>query len=242
MKSITDPTEAEQYRQRLLATASNDLERAYYSHQGKAIFKWHHYLEAYDRYLSPWRGRPARVLELGVLHGGSLELWREYLGAEATIFGIDIDARCAAFSGEGGQVRIGSQDDKRFLRKVVKEMGGVDIVIDDGSHIASHQRASFKHLFGEVTEGGLYVVEDLHTSYWDGWEGGLRRDGTFIESVKVMIDHMHEWYVGGVSSEFGSLKLKHTLGSVHMFDSMAVFEKRARSEPMAVQIGNSSLG
>lgn len=241
MKIITDAAEAEQYRVQRLESATSDFERLYYSHEGRFIFKWHHYLEIYDRYLSPWRGKPVRLLELGVLHGGSLQLWREFLGPQAVIFGIDIDVRCEAFSGPDGQVRIGSQDDPKFLRKVLKEMGGVDVVIDDGSHVASHQRASFRHLFGEVANGGLYVVEDLHTAYWDDWEGGLGRAGTFIESLKTMIDHMHEWYVGVGKTEFSDLNLHQSTKALHLFDSVAVFEKAPRHEPIAIQVGQDGL-
>lgn len=240
MRVITDTEEAESYRKHALSAASNDFERLYYEHAGNLIFKWHHYLEIYDRHLAAWRNRPLRLLELGVLHGGSLQLWRKYLGAEATIFGIDIDDRCADLASNGCEVRIGSQDDEQFLSSVVAEMGGIDIVVDDGSHIASHQRASFKHLFPQVSVGGLYFVEDLHTSYWPDWEGGLGRDGTFIESAKMMIDHMHEWYTT-TESEFSSLNLRESMGAMHIYDSVVAFEKSVRSEPVAVQIGEEGL-
>ncbi len=84
------------------------------------------------------------MLEIGVSKGGSLALWRKALGDRATIFGIDIDPKCAEFDGKFAKVRIGSQADASFLKSVVDEMGGVDLVLDDGSHVASHQRASFE--------------------------------------------------------------------------------------------------
>ena len=45
-----------------------------------------------------------------------------------------------------------------------------------------------------MKDGGLYMIEDMHTSYWPDWEGGYRREGTAIEYVKRMIDDMHAWY------------------------------------------------
>jgi hypothetical protein len=161
------------------------------SHGGSVIHKWEHYLPLYDRYFGPFRNefvgvgghrRPLRFLEIGVFRGGSLEVWRRFFGPDAVIAGIDIDPACARFDGVAAMVRIGSQDDPEFLRQVVAEMGGVDAVLDDGSHVASHQRASFGTLFPLLSESGVYMIEDTHTAYWPGWhEGGLRRRGTAIE-------------------------------------------------------------
>ena len=97
----------------------------YAGHEGAVVHKWHHYIPLYDRYLSRFRGQPVRFLEIGVFRGGSLEMWREFLGPEAVIFGIDIDPECAQFDGNAGQVRIGSQDDPAFLNSVIDEMGGI---------------------------------------------------------------------------------------------------------------------
>jgi hypothetical protein len=160
---------------------------------------------------------------------GSLELWREYFGASATIFGIDIDPRCAALVDPPNQVRIGSQADTAFLKKVVSEMGGVDIVLDDGSHIAQHQRASFETLFPLLNDGGLYVIEDLHTAYWPGrFQGGFRRRGTAIEYLKLMIDDLHHWYHGRRSPN----KAGECIKAIHFYDSIAVIEKRQPQPPL----------
>lgn len=153
-----------------------------------------HYLPIYQRIFGPFVGRPLRFLEIGVLAGGSMHMWREFFGQTATIFGIDINPECAGYGGTAGQVRIGSQADPEFLRTVVTEMGGVDIVLDDGSHVASHQRASFDALFPLLADGGLYVIEDLHSSCWPDYEGGLKRAGTGIEFLKDLVDQMHRHY------------------------------------------------
>ena len=120
-----------------------------------------------------------------------MAVWRKYFGPDALIFGIDIDQRCAVFDGHAGAVRIGSQDDPKFLNSIVKEMGGLDVVIDDGSHKAKHQLASFELLFPLLADGGIYICEDLHASYWPDYRGGYRRKGTFIEFSKQLIDDMH---------------------------------------------------
>jgi hypothetical protein len=105
------------------------------------------------------------MLEIGVWKGGSLDMWRKFFGPDATLFGVDINSDCARFDGKSASVRIGSQDDPEFLRGVVKEMGKVDIVLDDGSHIASHQRASFEALFPLLSEGGLYIAPKASGSF-----------------------------------------------------------------------------
>lgn len=254
---VIDDAEAPRVVSENAEKASCELERIYYGHKGRRIFKWHHYLRIYDRHMERYRafvngvksdnfesvavdGR-LRILELGVQNGGSLQMWREYFGANAIIYGIDIDPRCKEFEESGCEIRIGSQDDPEFLNQVVDEMGGVDVVLDDGSHIASHQLASLKALFRRVNTGGLYIVEDLHTSYWDDWEGGLRRPGTFIEVVKDAIDHMHEWYVG-VDTQLNHLEIKTLVTGLHVYDSVVVIEKATKTEPYAVHVGESSFG
>lgn len=195
----------------------------FFANTGPGILKWLHYLPIYDRLFGQYAGRPVRMLEIGVLAGGSLHMWRTYFGPLATIFGIDINPDCAKYGGTAGQVRIGSQDDPDFLRAVVAEMGGIDIVLDDGSHIASHQRASFDVLFPLLNDGGLYVIEDLHTAYWPDYEGGLKRSGTGIEFLKDKIDAMHEHYVANGANRPERMA---PIASIQFFDSIAAVEKR----------------
>jgi hypothetical protein len=125
----------------------SELHKLFYSNADTLVFKWRHYLKIYEDHLSRFRNTPFHMLEIGVAQGGSLSLWRRYFGPEALLFGIDIDDRCRQFDKRDAHVRIGSQDDPAFLRSVVSEMGGVDVVLDDGSHMASHQLTSFQVLF-----------------------------------------------------------------------------------------------
>lgn len=204
------------------------MEDLFWSNEGPVVRKWHHYLPIYDRYLGPWRGRPVRMLEIGVSQGGSLGLWRSFFGADAVLFGIDIDPACARFDGLSANVRIGSQADEAFLRDVVAEMGGLDIVIDDGSHVSAHMRASLDVLYPLLSEGGLYIVEDLHACYWRGFGGGYGKSNSFIETVKTVIDDMHHWY-----HDHGE-KIASTsghCGAIHVYDSIVVLEKTRVSPP-----------
>ena len=213
------------------ALPSQELRRNYtgtvsdlfFENKERLVHKWLHYLPIYDRSLGPYAGSAVRMLEIGVYQGGSLDLWRKFLGPGAVIFGIDIDAGCAQFDGIAGKVRIGSQDDPVFLRKIVQEMGGLDIVLDDGSHVASHQRASFEVLFPLLSDSELYIIEDLHTSYWPWLGGGLRRKGTGIEFLKSKIDDMHRHYL---DKDMNSEKFIPEIESIQFFDSIAVVVKK----------------
>ena len=104
---------------RLAAETPGELARLFFATQGRMIHKWPHYLPIYERYFAPYHGTPARLLEIGVSGGGSLDLWRRYLGPDATVFGIDIDPACATAVSPPNQVRIGSQADPTFLRRVI---------------------------------------------------------------------------------------------------------------------------
>lgn len=209
----------------------------FFSNTGEPIHKWPHYLPIYDALFANVPG-DVGFLELGVFRGGSLRLWRKYFGDRATIYGVDIDPSCAQFDGEAGQVRIGSQSDPAFLRSVVEEMGGVDIVLDDGSHVASDQSASFETLFPLLNEGGLYVIEDTHTSYWPKHDGGYHRRGTAIEFLKDKVDAMHRHYrLRGVNTPEAIPEIE----SIQFFDSIVAIRKRRQLPRYSVLVPSQTL-
>jgi hypothetical protein len=209
----------------------------FWSHEGNPVQKWYHYLQTYDTYLRKFKGTSVRVLELGVSLGGSLELLRKFLGPEAVIYGVDINPDCARYDGIAGQVRIGSQADADFLRSIVEEMGGVDVVIDDGSHVSPHMRTSLDVLYPMLSDGGVYIVEDTHACYWRSYLGGYRSQRSFLETAKTLIDDIHHWYHGrGQRIEALSGRLK----AMHVYDSMIVLEKAEVGEPRHSRIGGGA--
>lgn len=213
-----------------------DLVEIYATNPGPTVHKWHHYLPLYDRYFSRFRGSAVRFLEVGVNKGGSLQVWRKYLGEDAVIFGIDIRESCAELDGQAGRVRIGSQDDPDFLDSVVSEMGGVDVVLDDGSHQMPHVRKTFEHLFPKLAEGGIYMVEDLHTAYLRRFGGGLTRNSNFFAFVRELTDDLHHWYHRG-EPKYPDLSAE--LGGIHVHDSIAVFEKQKVHKPVHSWVGDA---
>lgn len=220
-----------------LPEAKSELARMYFGHEGRIIHKWVHFLDLYDRHFAPYRHSKLTFLEIGVQNGGSAELWRKYFGPEAVIFGIDVDPACANNVTPPNQVRIGSQADPAFLKSLLAEMGPPDIVLDDGSHVSEHQRTSFEVLFPALKEGGLYVIEDTHSSYWPGRQhGGFGRRGTAIEFVKRMIDDMHGWY----HKHPTLTSAKTEVGGIHIYDSIIFIEKSRRTAPVHTKVGGKT--
>jgi 23S rRNA U2552 (ribose-2'-O)-methylase RlmE/FtsJ len=199
-----------------------DLADIYASVRDYEVHKWHHYIPLYDRYLGRYRGTPVRMLEIGVNKGGSLQMWRRFLGEEAVIFGIDINQDCAALDGLSGQVRIGSQTDTAFLKSVVEEMGGVDVVLDDGSHKMDHIAASLETLFPLLEIYGVYLIEDLHAAYWSGCGGGFREPKNFYNRVRRIIDDMHYPYH---RKDLQEPALEGAVTGVHVHDSLVAIDK-----------------
>lgn len=216
------------------AAAGTALERAYYAHAGRPMFKWVHYLPLYDQALGQFVGKAPRVLEIGLAQGGSLQLWSDYLGEDARVVGLDLDPTCKRFEADGFPVFVGDQGDPDLLGRIAAEHGPFDIVIDDGSHIPRHQIASFKALWPHLKTGGVYVCEDLHTNYWAGWEGGLGRDDTFIAFVKTMIDRLHDKYHLGSEVEDATAE---EIAFITLADSIVFFHKRAPTTPHMALVG-----
>lgn len=196
------------------------------------VHKWHHYIPIYDRYFSSFRGRKIRFLEIGVSKGGSLQMWRKYFGDDAIIFGIDINPECEKFNGLAGQVRIGSQTDKLFLESVVKEMGGVDIVLDDGSHHMDHIPATLKILFPYLSYSGIYMIEDLHAAYWKRFGGGYRAKKNFFRFIMDLVDDIHHWYH---AKGLKQAVISKDCSGIHIHDSIVVLEKNKVHKPVHSQ-------
>jgi SAM-dependent methyltransferase len=136
------------------------------------------YLEKYDPVLVPWLDKRITLLELGIRTGGSLLLWRDYFPL-ATIVGVDIDPLPRLEAMDRIHMYQGSQADPEFLTHMAREIApdGFDIIIDDASHLGELTKAAFWHLFEHhLKPGGLYVIEDWGTGYWDDWLDGKTLD------------------------------------------------------------------
>jgi len=212
----------------------------FYEHDGKLIHKWDHYFEIYDRYFSKYQGQKVNILEIGISHGGSIQLWKKYFGDKVHIYAIDIIPECAKLQEENTTIFIGSQSDPVFLNEVIKKLPPIDIIIDDGGHTMIQQKISFECLYPHLKEGGVYLVEDTHTSYWYQFHGGYKNKNSFIEFSKDLIDSLYD---GHIESEpkLRVDEITKNINSITFFDSVVVFEKLFRKQPFHIQQGKETI-
>jgi len=218
----------------------NDLEKYALANNHRLLFKWQHYFDIYDRHFARFRGTDVHVLEFGVFQGGSLQMWQDYFGPQAMLFGVDINPECRRLEEPRVRIFSGNQEDRGFLQSLANDIPRIDILIDDGGHTMRQQIATFEELFPHISPHGIYLCEDLHTSHWREWGGGFRRRGTFVEYSKQCIDWLHAWH----SRQPGRLpvtQFTRSVDSLHYYDSILVIEKRPREKPFVVRSGTPSI-
>ena len=219
-----------------LKTRRSSLREIFYGHDRNLINKWDHYLDIYDKYFSKYRGLNVKILEIGISQGGSLQMWRKYFGNRAEIYAIDINPECGKLSDSGARILIGSQENRDFLKKVKNEIPKLDIIIDDGGHMMNQQIVAFEEMFEHVKNGGVYICEDLHTSYWGEFGGGYKKNDTFIEYSKNFIDYLNAWH----SRDTKRLTVNDftkSVKAVHYYDSVVIIEKDIIDPPKKVKVG-----
>lgn len=215
-----------------------DLEHFFKQNKGRLIDKWMHYFDIYERHFSRFRGMELNVVEFGVSQGGSLQMWKQYFGPQVKLFGVDINPNCKQFEEPGVQIFIGDQEDRNFLRSVARSVPRIDILIDDGGHTMGQQIATFEELFPLVATNGVYLVEDLHTSYWRDWGGGYKHPGSFIEYSKHFIDQLNAWH-SHQPKRLAVTEFTKSAHSMHYYDSVLVIEKREMKPPTRERTGEA---
>lgn len=163
-------------------------------HRDNASDKWENYLDLYQPYLEQYVGKNASILEIGVQNGGHLQILRKYLD-NANIYGIDItDDVCKLDLGNGIKTFCFDATKKELINQNLKELT-FDIVIEDASHISQDVITTFELMFSRVKPGGLYIIEDLHTSYWKEYNGGYKVSHSQVEYLKAKIDLLNAYHV-----------------------------------------------
>ncbi len=218
----------------------NPLEAYFRSNPGPLLNKWLHYFDIYDRHFSRYRGKPVVMVEIGVFHGGSLGMWKEYFGPQAKIVGVDINPRARRFADDQVEIVIGDQSDRGFLRSLRERYPRVDILLDDGGHSMEQQLTTFEEMFEAVAEDGVYLVEDVHTSYWPEYGGGLDEPTSFLKRTHALIDQLNAWHVREWAGEPKSA-FARSAWSISYYDSIVAIEKRPKQPPEALMTGRLSF-
>ena len=164
-----------------------------------------------------------------------LDQLRSYLGPQAELIGIDIGEESAAVCADRFEVLIGDQTDTDFLARVAAERGPFDVVIDDGGHSMRQQITAIEHLFASVREGGIYIVEDTHTSHWEPYHDA---DQTFMEWVKDRVDDINAYHV---AREADLSQWTTQVAAIHVFDSIVAFDRRRHLPPFCEVVGTGSF-
>lgn len=209
------------------------------------VHKWHHYLDIYDFHFRRFKNKNPIILEVGVFKGGSLEMWNYYFDNKCKIYGVDIDKNCLEIPNKlksnNINISIGDQSNRNFWREFIKDKPKFDIIIEDGGHQMLQQIITYEELIGHVSDNGVYLCEDLHTSYWKKFDGKLNGLNTFIEYSKKFIDMLNIYHINQQSDKEkidvnNYLDFRKTIKSVHYYDSIIVLEKKKdEEEPIATK-------
>jgi len=114
-------------------TDSKELINLFYESKYYSL-KYKNYFPVYEKLFSKYREKKITFVEIGVLSGGSLFMWRNYFGKNARIIGIELNPEAKKFEKDGFEIFIGNQSDENFWENFFKKVGNVDIVLDDGGH------------------------------------------------------------------------------------------------------------
>jgi Methyltransferase domain len=193
------------------------LEQYFDAHKtGPGLWKWRHYFPIYERHLAKFRDREVHMVEIGVLKGGSLDMWTWYLGDRSHIYGVDVSEECLAYEGHRKRVFIGDQSDPEFWKRFLREVPSFDIVLDDGGHRSFQQRPTFEALIPHLNPGGVYLCEDIHHA-----------SNSFTDYVFEFSRNLHTLKPGGsVVVDNEPTNFQRVIDSVHLYPYLAVVEKR----------------
>lgn len=213
----------------------SDLKKYFLNNKEKTIHKWMHYFEIYEKYFYKFKNTPIKFLEIGIGGGGSLQMWKDYFGKQAQIFGIDSNKNCF-YEEDQIIISIGSQEDRNFLRQFINKNGRFDIILDDGGHTMNQQIVSLEELYPTLNEGGIYMIEDIHTSYMSSHGGGFNNPNSCIEYCKKIVDQVNK----RTSLDIPNTVFSNDLLSLHFYEDIIVFNKDIRSkEKYAIKTGHS---
>ncbi len=168
------------------------------NHNGKVSDKWSIYLQEYDRLFKSYRNSPIRLLEIGVQNGGSLEIWGQYFVNAKKLVGCDINPDCEQLKFNDPRIAlvIANANTDEAKQVILGHSHKFDLIIDDGSHKSGDIVCSFSRYFSNLNDGGLYIAEDLHCSYWQDFDGGLVHPYSSMAFFKLLADVINQEHWG----------------------------------------------
>jgi hypothetical protein len=157
----------------------------------KYSIKWSNYFEIYENILKKYVNKKITLVEIGVGNGGSLLMWKKFLGKNANIIGVELNPDAKKLEKYGFKIFIGDQSDPGFWKSFYKKVKKIDILIDDGGHTNLQQITSLMESLNYINNNGVIVVEDTHTSYMN-YKGFKNPSiNSFINFSTNLIENIH---------------------------------------------------
>jgi len=194
------------------------------------------YFNSYESLFSNFIDKKITFIEIGVLNGGSLFMWRDYLGDNARIIGIDNNPEATRWKKFGFEIFIGDQGDPNFWHSIHKEIGSVDIVLDDGGHLDFQQIITLVENAKFINNKGLIVIEDTHASYKK--EFGNPSKYSFINFVFNLINRIN-YRSGALKSKLQNKALDLPISEIRIFESICAFKVDRENSYISNSIENN---
>ena len=208
----------------------------------KPSTKWSGYFDVYEKHCAKFRGKSPRILEIGIYQGGSLELWHKYFGGGTQVVAVDIDEKCLDYKYDFDvEIVMGDQSNRNFWKEFFEKHEKFDIIIDDGGHTMNQQIVTLEECFKHLNDGGVFVVEDTHTSYWQSHGGSFLGRQTFLEYAKRTTDVMNVQFFGDLMQKDFVKNLEDLYG-VSFYNSQVIFEKKHLDEFKIIDNGTDAKG
>ena len=183
--------------------------------------KWNNYFEIYEKLLSKFKNKKITIVEVGVGDGGSLYMWKSFFGKKSRVIGIELNPDSKKLKKDGFEIFIGDQSDKEFWRKFYKQVGKIDVLIDDGGHTNIQQITTLVESIKFIKDNGLIIIEDTHTSFMK--KKGFRNPSKYslINFSTKIIESMHR---RNPSIKKSLNIFSNRIFAIEYFDSLVVFK------------------
>jgi len=183
-------------------------------------YKLKKYFKVYDEIFSPYKNKKITFVEIGILNGGSLLIWKKFFGDNARIIGIDMNPDCKKFEKDGFEIFIGDQSSPIFWKNFFEKVGKIDLILDDGGHTNKQQVTTVVSCVPNINDGGMVIIEDTHTSYMKEFSNPQKY--SFINFSKKLIDDLN------CNPYLGDIKYKYSLNkyiySIQYYEGFALFK------------------
>tara|TARA_B100002052_G_C15791827_1_gene556711 strand:- start:225 stop:995 length:771 start_codon:yes stop_codon:yes gene_type:complete len=190
---------------------TDDLKKIFNETKNSSL-KSDNYFEIYEKNLGKFIGKEITFVEIGVLNGGSLQMWKKYFGKKAKIIGIDINPECKKFEDDQIKIFIGDQSSEDFWKEFFDQVGKVDVILDDGAHTNIAQIKTTLSCINNIKNDGLLIIEDTHTSYIKKYN--TSKEYTFLNFTKTIIDKLYK---------NDDTNLRKQIYSINIFQSCVIF-------------------